>query len=243
MKRKLPILAAVIVLAAVAWLLIANHDSTPMPVYQGKTAREWMFDVWKTNQPLAFDAFREMGSNAVPFLMHEFQRTNAWPARAYSWIYGMVPQLIRQSLPRPLSDTARWFRVESFVAVMPRQAVLPGLNRFIREGCPMQQMIAMDLLQGNNSPEDTNCVPSLIECLKSPDGRVRSAARITLDEINLGKEATPLLTNSLSSTNIVVRMVIRDLLLKIDPTNAIKYEVILQNKEAATGAQLGSPQR
>src|SRR5690348_9358947 len=86
-KKRIALCAAVVLFAAVIGLLVANHDSTPMPSYQGKTAREWMYDHSRGIGSPRYDAFRAMGSNAIPFLVHELARKNTVRENLNEWLY------------------------------------------------------------------------------------------------------------------------------------------------------------
>ena len=66
-KKRIGIFIVGVLLAAAVWLVVASRDSMPMPVYEGKTARQWMYGARDSDSSEVAEAFREMGSNAVPF--------------------------------------------------------------------------------------------------------------------------------------------------------------------------------
>jgi hypothetical protein len=75
MKRAVLLIVTGVLLAAAVWALVENWPSHGTGYkYQGKTVRQWLEEVWTTNQTVAMAAFHEMGTNAFPGLFSRRQR-------------------------------------------------------------------------------------------------------------------------------------------------------------------------
>src|SRR5690348_3359110 len=91
-RRVLFALAAAAVLVAMGWMALFGRHAAHEPDYQGKTLSQWL-SIWgplKTNMPAqdsmdCSDAIKNMGTNAIPFLMRMFRtRDSDWMQRLLS---------------------------------------------------------------------------------------------------------------------------------------------------------------
>ncbi len=231
-KKRVALCAAVVLFAAVIGLLVANHDSTPMPVYQGKTAREWMYSRSLNFGSARIDAFHEMGSNAVPFLVHELARKNSVSESFKEWLYPKLPQGISKHFSPPMSAGFRLMIAASCLIEVDSRSAIPPLRRLVTEGNAAQQFFALFALAELVKPEDTNLIPELKICLNSKEPSVCVAAAGILDHLHSGEIAIPTLTNVLAGTNVSESMNAWKLLRKIEPTNAARWDVMLTNSPA-----------
>ncbi len=228
-KKRIALCAAVVLFAAVIGLLVANHDSTPMPVYQGKTVREWMYAVRGPKWGQADEALKQMGSNAVPFLVNELTRKNSVSQNLKEWIYPKLPQGIRRHLRPPWpADYRQNLAVECLGKVNSRTAVAP-LLRVLAEGDENQQYFALLVLRNLAKPEDTNWIPQLTVCLKSSKPGPPLVAAEILERLNAGELAIPALTNLVTSGAWNVRYHSLKLLSRVDTTNSENWIHILTN--------------
>ena len=93
-----------------------------MPSYAGRSAEDWL-NVYhnrsgSTSAVAAFDAFRQMGTNGVAFLVESLGRgDNVWSQRVYPSIFRHVPMVVAERLPEPgypdaLASTAQMVLAE-----------------------------------------------------------------------------------------------------------------------------------
>ncbi|MDB6110056.1 MAG: hypothetical protein JWR69_1806 [Pedosphaera sp.] len=131
-KRTVVVLAAslvLLVLLAVIAVKMLSPLGGPMPVYQGKTAREWL-NQSPTNQAAAVTAFQEMGPAALPVLVHVFQKGDPSWARFYRRAYPKIPRILRDQLPLAPSPLKLWASADIILTHQPdAKTVLPDLRR------------------------------------------------------------------------------------------------------------------
>jgi HEAT repeat protein len=192
--------AAVLPFAAVIALLAASCASTPMPVYQGKTAREWLYATFPFTQEEQQKAFHEMGSNAVPYLVHELERED----------------------PQRSSDAKR-----ALLYTRSRSAVTPMLLLLSKKD-DAHEFYALVVLYNLAKPEDTNWVPQLTASLNSRQPWNRVICARVLEKVNSGQLAIPALTNMLSEPNWISAECLM-LLERVDSTNAAMWHKRLTN--------------
>lgn len=150
---------------------IASLPPPPMPVYQGRTAQEWLAEAFSTSQEQVLEAFRAMGTNALPFLVNIFRE----------------------------NDLVQRNNAEFVIVKMPYASnALPDLTRLFIEGNHERQMSLMYVLLSLIGPSDTNCVPALTDYVKTEPERSREYAVLALGHIGPGAQAAiPTLTSIL----------------------------------------------
>ncbi len=242
-KKRIVLCAAVVLFAVVIGLLVANHDSTPMPVYQGRTAREWLVEAHGTNFSEAMIAFHEMGSNAVPFLVHELARNNTVLENLNEWLYPKLPRFIRNHLSRPLFSVYRRAFVEHCLINANSRTAVPLLLRLLTEGNEDQQLAALTVLQHFVGPGDTNLLPQLTVCLKSSYPDIPLVAARILLQLHREDLAIPALTNLVTATNLDLRVASIKTLEGADPTNETKWHDMLTNVPGWQAARQSSRPR
>ncbi len=245
-KKRIVLCAAVVLFAAVIWLLVANHDSTPMPVYQGKTARQWLYSYSRShgNEEWLFNyhggpgseswiAFEHMGSNAVPFLIHELERKDY----ACNWIYPKLPTALRNHISCPDTYGDRWPSAANALAAVNSRTAIPPLRRLLPEGDKYQRMNVLWTLDSLVKPDDTNLIPQLKICINAPDSDICFSTAAILIKLRSGELAIPALTNCLVHGDRFVLTRSSELLEKIDSTNATKWREMLPHGESSQGSQ------
>ena len=204
MKRKIAILASGIVLAAVVWLLFFR-PSLNGPMYHGKTARQWFGDLNTSNFNAAGLAFLAMGSDGIPVLIHELERTNSTWANFYARNWPKLPNFIRKQLSQPMDDSERYYRAGITLENLNSRAAIPDLARLLADRNPDRQFPIVMALSGVVGPDDTNCIPGLVNCLQSKEEWVRLNAARELNQITRDERVIPVLTNLIGSTNRALR--------------------------------------
>ncbi len=231
-KKRIVLVVAVLLFAAVIGLLVANHEWTPMPVYQGKTAREWMRAADASDPVAAMDAFQKMGSNAAPFLLRELEgEDTAWD-KLYERMYPKLPMRIQARLSLPMDRRERWIIATIALEQMNDREMIPEVLRIMSKGDSEQRHMVIGVLYSVMGPEDTNCIPTLVNCLNSTNSTVLIAAADMLERLNSGKLAIAKLTNSLSSTNSMVRLKCLDRLSRLDVANSNEWHKMFTNEPA-----------
>jgi hypothetical protein len=236
-KRRIAFLATGFVLAVAVWLLIDNHDSTPMPMYHGRTAREWLYGVARTNQDAAMEAFHQMGSNAFPFLVHELERKDSARDTSWQWIYSKLPSVISRHFSDPESRNEKLSRTVFTLINVADSKAIPPLLDVLKKGDDEQRMPALRVLTYVVRPDDTNCLVPVMNCLRSKDYQVCIEATTVLERMNLERIAISQLTNFLSSTNAEARITCLLILSHIDPSNEARWAEILTNDPAWKASQ------
>ena len=158
-KRYLIALIVGALLLAVGILLFGPRYKEP--VYQGKRLSEWLAALRTPRKEAAADAIRQMGSGAVPFLIHELQATDS-PLKV------MVIGLVQKQ---------RWYPVR-FVEANERheraRAALKALGPLAAPAIPMLIERFKDGNIGHNlcGPYEplaaigSNSVPALLQAMK-----------------------------------------------------------------------------
>ncbi len=100
---KLVQLALAILLVILAWVSVFQMLREPEPVYQRKSASYWMnYDYRAPNaEPQFCEAWRSLGSNAIPFLIQALDRTDPQSPMTYSALVRTLPLPLRNILPTP----------------------------------------------------------------------------------------------------------------------------------------------
>lgn len=199
MKRRtiIGVAIAVLVTVGMAAILWRSSPRTPMPVYQGKTAGQWLGEVF-TNQTAALTAFRAMGTNAMPFIIQAFEKKDSILDRLCQWSYPRLPAGVRKHVSRPLEDKGRWSAANLVALNMPHEhdEIRAMVRLMATKNHPARLFVTA--AAGWLKPEDADCVPMLIGCLRDTNAVVRWSATMGLGRIgpNAGA-ALPALATSL----------------------------------------------
>jgi hypothetical protein len=226
MKRRISLAVTGIVFVGAVWMLLANRPSSDGPVYQGRTARQWLGEASTTNQMAAFAAFHSMGSTAVPFLVGQLEKKDSAWDRFCREIYPKLPAGMRKHFNRPMPELVRWNSAEMMLVNVDAGAAMPDFMRILREGTGEQQFCAIAAAINFIGPADSRYVPLLIDILQSPNQRLYSLAALSLGRIGPGaRQAVPALTNLLDTVPPeLLRERALSALKKIEPKEATKYE-------------------
>lgn len=223
-KRLLIAVAGGLLLAAAALVAIGLWvHSAWMPSYGGKTAEEWLGQVFTTNQPQAMEAFRKMRPDTLPFVMRELQsRETRWD-RYYFRKYPTLPAWLKKRLPQPILKSVVWERSRLVLMSEPdARKMLPELARILEgRNVQIRPQIA-GIIYNLAGPGDEGIAPALGRCLKDSDPDVRWTVAQTLGRIGPGaKAAIPELAAALNDPSPTVRMQVAAALWTIDrQTNA-----------------------
>lgn len=238
MRKKRKVIAVLVLALVIAGAVFLSRPARPaMPLYQGKTVGQWFGDLNTSNYNQAGLAFLAMGSNAIPFLIHELERTNSVWANFYARNWPKLPGFIRKQLSPPMADYALYWLAGTKLANLSLKAATPDLARLLSDRNPDRQFPILVALASVVGPEDTNCIPGLINCLQSTDEWVRLNAVRELNQITRDERVIPVLTNLMNSTNSVRRSQALENLREIDAKFAENYEISGQKKTSATNSR------
>lgn len=200
MKKKTVIaIVAALSAAIVVPLLLSRRSRTTMPVYQGKTAEQWLGEVFTANQAAAMQAFRSMGTNALPILVRAFEKQDSAWDHFYQRNYPKLPASVRKHLSRPLADRERWSAAELVSMNLPHghDEIRDLLRVMADRNNPAR--FSVTSAAGWLKPEDADCVPMLVDCLKDTNAMIRWHAAGGLGQIGpAAKSAIPALTATLN---------------------------------------------
>ena len=176
MKRRWFFILIILLVTVVAVLsgLKVKRSMAASTVYKGKTAKEWLNETFTTNQGQALDAFRTMGSEALPVLVGALEKQDSRLDRGYLNYYPKLPVFLRHAMPAPgLPDRERWnaaslimmnvsYAKEAKGELMPLMA---DTNNPARE--------YVSFVAGWVGPGDTNFIPLLAKCLRDTNSVLR----------------------------------------------------------------------
>lgn len=167
-------------------MLLGRPSRRVMPVYQGKTAQEWLEEMFTTNQAAALNAFRAMGTNALPDLMRAFEKKDSAWDRFYQRNYPKLPVSVKKHLSPPLADKERWSAAGLVALNVPHEhdEIRAMLRLMVDKNHPARFFVTD--AAGWLKPDDVDCVPALLECMKDTNAMVRWHAAQGLGQIGPG---------------------------------------------------------
>jgi hypothetical protein len=214
-------LIAVLAAGVALWLLLSKPGQVA-PVYQGRTAEQWLGQVFTTNQTAALATFQQMGLEVMPVLVRAFEKSDSRWDKFYQWAYPKLPSLVRVRLSSPVPARVTW-SAASLVLLNHRAyrsepgKVLPDLLRLLEDKNNQAHAYIIGPVIGVVGPNSTNCLPALIRCLQATDPGVRREAAVGLEQIGpSAKAAVPDLTAVLKDPDMEVRILAARALWKID---------------------------
>jgi HEAT repeat protein len=221
MKRRIALLVSGLVLAAAAWALYENRPMPGGPVYQGKTAREWLAEISTKNQREAMAAFREMGTNAFPMLIQALGKKDSQWDRVNQWVYPRLPSWMKSRWTRPVTAAEQqemWSAAELVLLnVRNGRLLLPDLVRILGDKKCGSRPYTLVLVAQLAGPKDAECVPVLVDGLAEREFGTRYQVFHGLMRIGpAAKAAVPTLTTLSHDTNIDTRVLAALSLWKID---------------------------
>lgn len=221
--RAMVMLVIGVLLAGAAWLLYENRPASDGPEYNGKSAQQWLAEVFGNHgqQSQALAAFREMGSNAFPVLVQALAKKETPADKVNRWIYPRLPQWLQSHWTKPApvqQQETLWSAAELvFINVRGGREALPELTRLAEDKKLGSKQYTLALVAQFAGPKDTECVPALIDGLAAKDFATRYQVFHGLMNIGPGAmAAVPALTNLLSGTNIDTRALAAVTLWKIN---------------------------
>ncbi len=209
MNKRRIIASVIVVFVVVAGIALFTFRSRE-PVYQERPLSAWLEDLdygrpsfRREAVPQAEEAVRQIGTNAVPFLVR-MTRCNDSPFRKK-----MVALCSKQSFIkfnfRPPADTLQWRGALGIYVLGPtgKLAIPELINLLTNQHTWIRGRAAMAL--GKIGPDAKVAVPHLIKTLDDKDADVRACTCAGLSDLGpAAAEALPAIVNCLKETNHTV---------------------------------------
>jgi HEAT repeat protein len=181
------LLAMAGLVAVVAFALIVSREREP--VYQGRSLTDWLDQIAPPTKesPQAAEAVRQMGTNALPFLLSRLRAQDS-PVKRF-----VLNLSNKQSLfPLHFRDTEveRERAFEAFRALgATAKPAVPSLKPLLKDGSRHIRSL-VTFIFGGMGPAAAEAVPELIAALDVPDVPARVRAMIALTQIHEKPELT-----------------------------------------------------
>jgi len=212
---------AVLAIGIALWLLRSKPANSPMPVYRGRTAEQWLGQLATTNRETALSAFRRMGVEGIPVLLHAFEKVDSPWDRFCQWAYPKLPALVRARMSPPVPAFVT--RGSAFMVFLKYDALkknaYPQLLRYLENKDKSEQAksYVLGVLYQTIDQNSTNAVPVVVTFLRANDSDSRRVAAMCLERIGTSaKLAVPVLTGALTDTDVRVRLAAASALWRID---------------------------
>jgi len=224
-KRHILVIALLVaVFGAISWQVLCSRETT----YQGKGQTAWLKDL--NSGPIiqgdfsgekheaAADAFRRMGTNALPQLLDGLRSKDSRLALAWMNVSRKYPVFGRIFLP---ADERRSAAAQAFKSLGPiAEPAIPELTSMLND--PDTSLESAFCLASIGS----NGIPPLIQALTNYQPKVRYCAVFALGyKPTLAQAVVPTLLRMLSDPDLNVRLAASGTLKSIDPETAAKAGV------------------
>jgi len=199
-RRKLGFLVVVAVgIGTTLWFVVHPRD----PVYQGEPLSYWFDQFNTTNRPQAAIAIRQIGTNAVPFLLKKAKSKDGDTLyeRLYRTIYYRAPAVLQRRLPLPKPIENNYdYRVAPALQLLGLPAV-PQLIEAMGDKHPKVRLAAVRVTRLNGL-EANAAVPTLVKLVNDSNGEVRVEAVCALSVMGPHKKlAVQALIGALNDSN------------------------------------------
>jgi HEAT repeat protein len=166
------------------------------PVYDGQSLSYWFERLQRPNPEAAWSAIREIGPQAVPFLLQKVRRENSAPQTWYRNTWAKLPSRVRHLLPTPKRRQMR-FRVDAALHAIGPSSIPQLISAFADPNREVK-LLAISVVRSMKQPS-RETVRRLIPLLKDRDREVRGNAILALDRTApYRQEAVPALIDALA---------------------------------------------
>jgi HEAT repeat protein len=162
-----------------------------------------------------------MGVEAVPVLLHAFEKVDSPWDELRQWVYPKLPALVQARVSPPVSAFVT--RGSAFMVFLESDALkkkaYPQLLRYLENKSKSEQAqsYALGILLLTINQNSTNAVPVVATLLQAKDSDMRRVAAMCLETIGpSAKLAVPVLTGALTDTDVRVRLAAASALWRID---------------------------
>lgn len=231
LSKKLTLIVLAVMLTTVAVILLAR---SPQPSYQGQSVSEWFHlpadHNWVYDRELDSQAFRAMGSEAVPFLVDRMQRapsktrerllekvssglslsyrqnSERWQSRA-AYLLGEIGSAAESAVPdlRAATNSSNWaLRGAATVALMKvgGEPIEPLIEK-LKDTRDYSAWYQNAMMVGRFGSRAESAVPILLDALKHTNNIIQAHALIALGMIaQQPDQCVPAIVPFLTSPNV-----------------------------------------
>ena len=200
-----------LVFAVVAVVCFRGEEQLAEPMYEGRPMRYWLRQMSdpRADEASIRRAFREMGPEAAPLLLHLAKETDGVWKRSYVRCYELAPGVIRRVMPVPETAGLRrqhcqWglhLSVSGPKGVRDARYLVAALaSPFTRD------RLTIVNLMGSLGPSSKVATQALMQALKDPDARVRRQAALMLFHVDpTSAMGVPQLIETLTASSALLR--------------------------------------
>jgi hypothetical protein len=196
-------IAVAFVGALIAATLVFQLMRSPEPKYQGRSVRAWLGDMAAHKWSGCDKALRAIGTNAVPYAVHDLANNDSlWPAK-YRELYPRFPLLLQKILPAPkpmlqVVDGANVFFYIGSNSIPCAIALLKHHSHSVRQSAAWGIGALRPQCAGANQ-----AIPALIEASGDSDRYVRLHVMLAFREMGAdASNAVPAITKVLADTGV-----------------------------------------
>jgi hypothetical protein len=196
-----------VVVAAILVVAVATLR-TPQATYQNQTVDRWLAQVFTTNRSVAFQAFREMGTNALPDLARNLVRKETIEDRFYAWGYFHLPLKWQRPAWKPFPIRERWGAAMAVLTeLLDPRPIFPQLMEMIADKNNGARDYVAVVVLSTPSPIDVKYVPLFKEMLLDTNVWIRRHAPSLLERMGTNAaSAIPDLNRALQDSDLGVRI-------------------------------------
>jgi hypothetical protein len=207
LNKRFKIILLVLVLALAGYAIATVIHKNRQPVYQGRNVDQWLEEVFTTNQSAAFQAFRAMGTNALPGLAQNLERKYTILDKFYAWGFAHLPLKWARPAWKPFRIQERWNAADLILLNLPNiRPILPRLMQIVADTNSYAREYTFTPVSGALRPADTNYLPIFEKLLLETNLLARRAAPGLLTRLKTNATpAIPSLIHALDDSDFKVQ--------------------------------------
>lgn len=208
LNKRFKIILLVLVLALAGYAIATVIHKNRQPVYQGRNVDQWLEEVFTTNRSAAFQAFREMGTNALPDLARNLVRKETVEDRFYAWGYFHLPLKWQRPAWKPFPIRERWGAAMAVLTeLLDPRPIFPQLMEMIADKNNGARDYVIGVVLATPAPIDVKYVPLFEEMLVDTNVSTRESAPGLLEHVGTNAaSAIPDLNRALQDPDLGVRI-------------------------------------
>lgn len=174
-------------------LVAGRPEQPPEPEHNGIPIRRWLYQLSYGAPGEAGAAFRDMGSDAVPFLLHELRRNDiSWVHRMYGTIHPRVPKTVAKVCPAPRYRNREL--PERIAVALSHSARASDLVVALNDSSTDVRVASANALRMMFPPPPKSVVePGLKRAASDRDAQVRAAAEAALESLAAARQTDDLI--------------------------------------------------
>lgn len=207
-KRLLMSTAAVVVVLLLGFLVVSLKHSRE-PRFQGRRISLWLEDFAAQKSVPVDQALREAGTNALPFVVQELEKSDSPWQTGYRRLWFKCPAPLQKILPTPKPPLAVVHGANAFFYI-GTNSLASAIALLQHKSPTVRQAAAWGICTlRRQSPTANQAIPALTTALNDPDQYVRFYALLAFTEMGAdASNAVPAITAVLApvTTNAVTNI-------------------------------------